>query len=73
MKKILTPLLLTLTIVQFISCKDEEVPPPATLTFASEFTVAKENEGTVLITLNLDKAAYRDLLSLILRLRDQHS
>ncbi|MEP2669954.1 MAG: hypothetical protein ABJH04_13205 [Cyclobacteriaceae bacterium] len=62
MKKFLTPLLFILITVQFISCKDEEVPPPATLTFASEFTVAKENEGTVLITLNLDKAAYRDVV-----------
>lgn len=38
------------------------MPPPATLTFASESTVVTENEGSVLITLNLDKAAYRDIV-----------
>ncbi len=62
MKNFLTPILFIVITTQFISCKDEEVPLPATLTFASEFTVVKENEGTVLITLNLDKAAYRDIV-----------
>lgn len=62
MKKFLIPLLLILITLQFISCKDEEVPPPATLTFASEFTLVAENEGSVLITLNLDKPAYRDIV-----------
>lgn len=62
MKKYLIPILLTNVLFQFTACKEEEVPPPATLTFASKVTVISENEGSALITLNLDKAAYRDIV-----------
>lgn len=49
-------------LLQFISCKEEELPPPATLTFATKATIVSENEGSALITLNLDKAAYHDIV-----------
>lgn len=62
MRKRLILFSLLAILFQFTSCKDEEVPPPATLTFASEATVVAENEGAVLITLNLDKAAYRNVV-----------
>lgn len=60
MKKL--SLVLIIIIFLISSCKEEEIPPPATLTFASKATVAAENDGLVLITLNLDKAAYRDIV-----------
>ncbi|HRK53818.1 MAG TPA: Calx-beta domain-containing protein [Cyclobacteriaceae bacterium] len=60
MKKLSLVLIIILFLVS--SCKEEEVPPPATLTFASKATVVAENDGLVLITLNLDKAAYRDIV-----------
>lgn len=62
MKKPLILFFFFTILFQFTSCKDEVVPPPATLTFASKVTVVSEDEGLVLITLNLDKAAYRDIV-----------
>ncbi|MEQ8363157.1 MAG: hypothetical protein RH948_09835 [Cyclobacteriaceae bacterium] len=62
MRKLLILFTLLAILLQFTSCKEEEVPPPATLTFASKVTIVSENEGLALITLNLDKPAYRDIV-----------
>jgi len=53
---------IVLILLLAMACKDEEIPPPATLTFATRTTIATETEGPILITVNLDKPAFRDIV-----------
>lgn len=61
MNKFFSLVLISSVVFQF-SCKDEELPPPATLTFASQFTLIDENEGSALIALDLDVPAHGDIV-----------
>lgn len=62
MNKFFSVVAILLVAFQFSCKKDEELPPPAILTFATQFTIIDEDEGSALITLNLDGPAHGNIV-----------